>query len=57
MHEAVSSSVYHLQTLDEYLAIERISTFLSNGKTAVIPGAGVSVDSGIRTYRGNTVPT
>ncbi len=34
------------------LAIERISTFLSNGKAAVITGAGVSVDSGIRAYRG-----
>ncbi|TBU34099.1 DHS-like NAD/FAD-binding domain-containing protein [Dichomitus squalens] len=34
------------------LAIERISAFLSNGNTAVITGAGVSVDSGIRAYRG-----
>ena len=34
------------------LAIDRISTFLSNGKTAVVTGAGVSVDSGIRAYRG-----
>ena len=34
------------------LAVERISAFLSNGKTAVITGAGVSVDSGIRAYRG-----
>ncbi|KAI1791800.1 DHS-like NAD/FAD-binding domain-containing protein [Ganoderma leucocontextum] len=34
------------------LAIERISLFLSNGKAAVITGAGVSVDSGIRAYRG-----
>ena len=34
------------------LAIDRISTFLSNGRAAVITGAGVSVDSGIRAYRG-----
>ena len=34
------------------LAIDRISAFLSHGKTAIITGAGVSVDSGIRAYRG-----
>ena len=34
------------------LAIDRIAAFLSHGNTAVITGAGVSVDSGIRAYRG-----
>ena len=33
-------------------AIERIAAFLSGGDVAVITGAGVSVDSGIRAYRG-----
>ncbi|RPD59059.1 DHS-like NAD/FAD-binding domain-containing protein, partial [Lentinus tigrinus ALCF2SS1-7] len=34
------------------VAVERISHFLSKGDAAVITGAGVSVDSGIRAYRG-----
>jgi hypothetical protein len=33
-------------------AIERLSRFLADGNVAVITGAGVSVDSGIRAYRG-----
>ena len=33
-------------------AIERVSRFLKDGSVAVITGAGVSVDSGIRAYRG-----
>ena len=33
-------------------AVERISRFLSDGDAAVLTGAGVSVDSGIRAYRG-----
>ena len=33
-------------------AVQRVADFLSHGKTAVITGAGVSVDSGIRAYRG-----
>jgi NAD+-dependent protein deacetylase sirtuin 4 len=33
-------------------AIERISEFLAPGNAAVLTGAGVSVDSGIRAYRG-----
>ncbi|KAE9396884.1 DHS-like NAD/FAD-binding domain-containing protein [Gymnopus androsaceus JB14] len=33
-------------------AIERVSTFLSPGNVTLITGAGVSVDSGIRAYRG-----
>ena len=33
-------------------ATERIARFLAEGDVAVITGAGVSVDSGIRAYRG-----
>ena len=34
------------------LATERIAAFVANGNVAVLTGAGVSVDSGIRAYRG-----
>ncbi|KAI0349549.1 DHS-like NAD/FAD-binding domain-containing protein [Trametes cingulata] len=33
-------------------AVDRIARFLASGNAAVITGAGVSVDSGIRAYRG-----
>lgn len=33
-------------------AVERIANFLAPGNVAVITGAGASVDSGIRAYRG-----
>ncbi|KAF8637655.1 hypothetical protein AX17_002723 [Amanita inopinata Kibby_2008] len=33
-------------------AVERLATFLRDGNVTVITGAGVSVDSGIRAYRG-----
>jgi hypothetical protein len=33
-------------------AIERLSRFLEVGNIALLTGAGVSVDSGIRAYRG-----
>ena len=33
-------------------AIERIVAFLQPGNVAALTGAGVSVDSGIRAYRG-----
>ncbi|KAH9832604.1 DHS-like NAD/FAD-binding domain-containing protein [Rhodofomes roseus] len=33
-------------------AVDRIAAFLSPGNAAVVTGAGVSVDSGIRAYRG-----
>lgn len=33
-------------------AIDRITAFLSAGNVTVLSGAGVSVDSGIRAYRG-----
>lgn len=34
-------------------AILRLADFLGNGNVTVLTGAGVSVDSGIRAYRGN----
>lgn len=36
------------------VAASRVADFLAKGKTAVITGAGVSVDSGIRAYRGSS---
>lgn len=39
-------------TLSKAAAIDRIATFLDGGNTTIITGAGVSVDSGIRAYRG-----
>ena len=33
-------------------AIEKVANFLRGGNIAVLTGAGVSVDSGIRAYRG-----
>ncbi|KAF9045687.1 DHS-like NAD/FAD-binding domain-containing protein [Hymenopellis radicata] len=34
-------------------AVLRVSAFISSGKTTLLTGAGVSVDSGIRAYRGH----
>lgn len=34
-------------------AILRLAEFLEKGNVTVLTGAGVSVDSGIRAYRGN----
>ena len=33
-------------------AVDRVATFLSGGNATIVTGAGVSVDSGIRAYRG-----
>ena len=33
-------------------AVQRIAAFLSSGRAAVLTGAGVSVDSGVKAYRG-----
>jgi NAD-dependent deacetylase sirtuin 4 len=41
-----------LPLLSREAAIDRIATFLSRGNVSVLTGAGVSVDSGIRAYRG-----
>lgn len=40
--------------IDVLAASERVATFLSKGNTLVMTGAGVSVESGIRAYRGKT---
>ena len=33
-------------------AVQRIASFLSSGMAAILTGAGVSVDSGVKAYRG-----
>ncbi|CAE6535753.1 unnamed protein product [Rhizoctonia solani] len=38
--------------IDALVASERVATFLNGGNTLVVTGAGVSVESGIRAYRG-----
>ncbi|GBE89592.1 DHS-like NAD/FAD-binding domain-containing protein [Sparassis latifolia] len=40
------------QTISPAAAIARVAEFIASGNVAVITGAGVSVDSGIRAYRG-----
>ena len=40
------------QSVSPAEAIERITSFLSSGHAAVLTGAGVSVDSGLKAYRG-----
>ncbi|PCH36333.1 DHS-like NAD/FAD-binding domain-containing protein [Wolfiporia cocos MD-104 SS10] len=40
------------QTISPRAAAERVAEFLAPGNVAVLTGAGVSVDSGIRAYRG-----
>lgn len=41
-----------LPFLPREAAVERIADFLSRGNVTILTGAGVSVDSGIRAYRG-----
>lgn len=48
--QAVLSAV--TPNISPAFAIERIANFLKLGNTTLITGAGVSVDSGIRAYRG-----
>ena len=33
-------------------AVQRVASFLSSGRAAVLTGAGVSVDCGVKAYRG-----
>ena len=40
------------KTISPAAATERIAEFLASGNVTVLTGAGVSVDSGIRAYRG-----
>lgn len=49
---AVLSAASTTLRLSSAEAIDRIAVFLGLGNVAVLTGAGVSVDSGIRAYRG-----
>jgi hypothetical protein len=42
----------HAPLISPQSVIDRIAAFLAPGNVAVLTGAGVSVDSGIRAYRG-----
>ena len=50
--QAVLSTANSAKTISQSAAVERIAAFLAPGNVATITGAGVSVDSGIRAYRG-----
>ncbi|KAI0255871.1 DHS-like NAD/FAD-binding domain-containing protein [Lactifluus subvellereus] len=47
-----TASQRNAPTLSPPEAVQRISSFLSSGRAAVLTGAGVSVDSGVKAYRG-----
>jgi NAD+-dependent protein deacetylase sirtuin 4 len=51
---AILSTAVHrnAQNVSPSEAVQRISSFLSTGRAAVLTGAGVSVDSGVKAYRG-----
>ena len=49
---AILRSSTSSQSISPGAAIERIAEFLAPGNVTVLTGAGVSVDSGIRAYRG-----
>jgi hypothetical protein len=40
------------QNVSSSEAVQRIASFLTSGHAAVLTGAGVSVDSGVKAYRG-----
>lgn len=42
----------NVPTVSHSEAVQRITSFLSSGRAAVLTGAGVSVDSGVKAYRG-----
>ncbi|CEL56353.1 NAD-dependent protein deacetylase SIR4 OS=Batrachochytrium dendrobatidis (strain JAM81 / FGSC 10211) GN=BATDEDRAFT_20316 PE=3 SV=1 [Rhizoctonia solani AG-1 IB] len=44
----------NIPTLDVSQASEKVATFLSGGNALIVTGAGVSVESGIRAYRGTS---
>ena len=50
--KALTSSAQLFKSVTTQEAIERVSNFLAPGNVTVLTGAGVSVDSGIRAYRG-----
>lgn len=49
---AALSTALSPKPISKAAAVERIAAFLAPGNVATITGAGVSVDSGIRAYRG-----
>jgi hypothetical protein len=51
--QIVLSPTSSARTITPAVAIERVAAFLAPGNVACITGAGVSVDSGIRAYRGD----
>jgi hypothetical protein len=51
--QAILSAASIAPRISRAEAIDRIATFLEPGNVAVLTGAGVSVDSGIRAYRGH----
>ena len=50
---AVLSTQGAAKTISRSAAAARIAEFLAPGNVATVTGAGVSVDSGIRAYRGS----
>ncbi len=51
--QSILSSASTAPVISRIEAIERIATFVEPGNVAVLTVAGVSVDSGIRAYRGH----
>ncbi|KAG6888850.1 hypothetical protein C0992_007346 [Termitomyces sp. T32_za158] len=51
--QTILSAASSAKTISPSEAILRLAEFLGKGNVAVLTGAGVSVDSGIRAYRGN----
>ena len=49
---ALLNSTRSVPFISDAEAVDRISKFLSHGNVAVLTGAGISVDSGIKAYRG-----
>lgn len=50
---ALSAPSTATKPIDTREAIDRIARFLAPGNVTLVTGAGVSVDSGIRAYRGS----
>ncbi|KAI0372615.1 DHS-like NAD/FAD-binding domain-containing protein, partial [Pilatotrama ljubarskyi] len=50
--DAVLRAAHTQPRVSPAFAVDRIARFLSPGNAAILTGAGVSVDSGIRAYRG-----
>ncbi|KIY70585.1 DHS-like NAD/FAD-binding domain-containing protein [Cylindrobasidium torrendii FP15055 ss-10] len=52
-YDILHASPSGVEAISASSAVQRVSEFLSGGKTTLLSGAGVSVDSGIRAYRGH----